>query len=283
MTSKTTSSGTLYIVATPIGNLADISQRALDTLRSVSIIAAEDTRHSKILLQHYRIQTPLLSLHEHNEAERAPELLQRLNSGASIAVIADAGTPVLSDPGFLLVRAAHEQGLKVSPIPGPSAITAALSAAGLPTDRFAFWGFLPSKKNQRRRLLQELAVISYTVVVFESAHRILATLADIDELISAQRELVLARELSKRFETFLSGTAAELLQHLITHTEQQRGEFVLLFAPIVQPPAEEELTQCLQILLTELPVKQAANLAAKLTGVKRNMAYEYALHLAQQK
>ena len=275
-------SGTLYVVATPIGNIADMSPRAQQTLAEVSLIVAEDTRHSKRLLQQFGIQTPMLSLHEHNEERRAPEILDRLQQGQDIALISDAGTPLLSDPGFVLVRAARKAGITISPVPGSSAVTAALSVSGLPTDKFVFAGFLPAKSAARRARLQELMTYACTVVVFESTHRIMEALQDISAELGAEQELVLARELSKRYETVLSGRAIDLLQQLEQDPDQQRGEFVLLFN--FEEPAQGDqsaLQHCLAVLLTELPLKQAVTLAAKITGESRNDAYAMALEMKE--
>lgn len=277
-------SGTLYVVATPIGNLGDITVRALETLRSVDWIAAEDTRHSKSLLQHFGIDKPLLSLHEHNERKRVAEIIQRLQAGDNIALISDAGTPLLSDPGYVLVNQARAAGLPVTPVPGASAITAALSAAGLPTDRFLFAGFTPAKSQARRETLRELVACTCTVVLFESSHRIVDLLTDLGDVLNdagdGERPVVIARELTKRFETFLAGSARELLSRLQNDPDQQRGEFVVLLQGAPQKETDDDaLKVCLAVLLEELPVKQAANLAAKLTGAKRNAAYQMALQM----
>lgn len=274
------SPGTLYVVATPIGNLADIGARAVDVLRSVSLIAAEDTRHSRPLLQHFGISTPLMSLHEHNEDRRVPELLSRLRQGETVALISDAGTPLLSDPGFVLVRAAREGGIAVSPVPGPSAITAALSAAGLPTDSFLFAGFLPPRGKARRERLRELKEAGCTAVVFESTHRILDALHDIVAELGPEQPLVVARELTKRFETFLRGGAGAVLRQLEEDANQRRGEFVIMLG--FDKPASDDkpaLGHCLEVLLEELPVKQAAALAARISGASRNEAYQAALKI----
>ena len=276
--------GILYVVATPIGNLDDISARALATLEQVALIAAEDTRHSKNLLNHFGVKAQLISLHEHNENKRYPEILERLQQGENVALISDAGTPLLNDPGFVLVRAAREAGITVSPIPGPSAITAALSAAGLPTDTFVFAGFLPAKSKSRRQRLSELQAFGCTVVVFESTHRILGALQDIIAELGANQVVVLARELTKRFETFLFGTAETVLQQLEQDSDQRRGEFVLLLSfEKNEQDNKPELRHCLEVLLKELPVKQAAALAAKLQGGSKNEAYELALEINDNK
>ncbi|HEY3487892.1 MAG TPA: 16S rRNA (cytidine(1402)-2'-O)-methyltransferase [Gammaproteobacteria bacterium] len=276
--------GSLYIVATPIGNLEDISQRALTILREVQLIVAEDTRHSQRLLQHYGIQIELQSLHDHNERQRVPAVIERLLAGDNVALISDAGTPLLSDPGYLLVRAACDNNIKVSPVPGPSAVTAALSAAGFPLQRFTFIGFLPPKQGARRAALQDLQHESGVVVLFESTHRILELLQDICAVIGIERPLVLARELTKLHENFLRGNAQELLARLQTDADQCRGEFVVLLAPAGERPdtAEVSAERSLRILLTELPLNQAVRLAAEISGAKRNRLYELALHINQE-
>jgi 16S rRNA (cytidine1402-2'-O)-methyltransferase len=276
--------GILYIVATPIGNLEDISQRALSVLREASLILAEDTRHSRRLLQHYGIEAQLQSLHDHNERQRAPAVLERLLAGDSVALISDAGTPLLSDPGYVLVKAAIEQGIVVSPVPGPSAITAALSAAGLPVQRFVFAGFPPPKQGARRSALEELGHESGAVVLFESTHRILELLEDICAVLGPARELVLARELTKLHETFLRGAAGEILSRLQNDPDQRRGEFVVLLAPGAAPvePGEVAAEKCLRFLLAELPLNQAVRLAAGITGLKRNRLYDLALKISHQ-
>lgn len=280
-------SGTLYVVATPIGNLGDITARALETLRFVDLVAAEDTRHSKSLLQHFGIDKPLISLHEHNERQRVAEIVQRLQAGNNVALISDAGTPLLSDPGYVLVSQVRAAGLPVSPVPGVSAIIAALSAAGLPTDRFLFAGFTPAKSQARREMLRELVVQKCTVVLFESSHRIIDLLEDLSAVLAetpgdGERRVVIAREITKRFETFLSGTTGELLSVLQNDPDQQRGEFVVLLQGAPHKGADDDaLKACLAVLLEELPVKQASNLAARLTGAKRNAAYQMALEMSQ--
>lgn len=275
--------GQLYIVATPIGNLKDISLRALETLKMVDLIAAEDTRHSKTLLLHYRITTPLLSLHEHNEQQRGTELLTLLQQGRNVALISDAGTPLISDPGFHLVRAALEAGISVTPIPGACALIAALSAAGLPTDRFCFEGFLPAKPAARKQYLQPLAAEPRTLIFYEAPHRILATLSDMAAAFSAQRTATIARELTKTFETIRTGTLAELSAFLTADHHQQKGEFVILIhgQPLPEQQTRADSSRILKILLQELPVKQAAALAAEITGEKKNILYAKALALKQ--
>lgn len=266
----------LYVVATPIGNLEDISRRAVRILESVSLIAAEDTRHTGLLLQHLGFATPMTALHEHNEERELPALLQRLQAGDSIALVSDAGTPLLSDPGFRLVRAARRAGLPVWAVPGPSALTAALSVAGLPTDRFAFEGFLPARSSARRKCIEALADEPRTLVFFESSHRVQETLADLSELLGPQREAAVCRELTKRFETVLTGALEELLTRVSEDSDQRRGEFVLVIAGRADS-AEPELAPALRLartLLEYLPPSQAARAAAQVTGVSRRRIFE---------
>ena len=280
-----TDSGVLFVVATPIGNLQDISARALDVLRSVALIAAEDTRHSKKLLSHYGIGTPLLALHEHNERQVTDRLLQRLAAGEDIALVSDAGTPLISDPGFYLVRAARRQHLRVVPVPGPSALIAALSVAGLPSDRFMFEGFLPAKQAARRQRLQGLAEATATLVFYESSHRICDSLQDMADCLGGEREATLARELTKTFETVMHGSLDALIGQVAVDPNQQKGEFVVL---VQGAPARErfavdaESLHMLEVLLAELPLKQAAGLVAKMTGLSRNVLYEEGLKLKEK-
>jgi 16S rRNA (cytidine1402-2'-O)-methyltransferase len=273
--------GTLYVVATPIGHLGDLSARAVSVLGQVSRVLAEDTRNSRVLLQHYGIQTPLEALHEHNETARLPGLLARLHAGEDLALISDAGTPLLSDPGFPLVRAAREAGLTVTPIPGACALIAALSAASLPTDRFSFEGFLPAKSAARRAALEALRHDPRTLIWYEAPHRILDSLDDCAAVLGGERRAVLARELTKRHETFLGGTLAQIGAQLRTDPQQQRGEMVLLLAgaPAAAEADAAELERVLGVLLDELPAGQAASLAARLCAVPRKRAYAAALAL----
>ena len=277
-----TGSGVLYVVATPIGNLQDISARALDVLRSAELIAAEDTRHSRKLLAHYGIGTPLLAVHEHNEREVTDKLLRRLSGGENIALVADAGTPLISDPGFYLVRAARQQDLRVVPVPGPSALIAALSVAGLPSDRFLFEGFLPAKQAARRQRLQGLAAATATLVFYESSHRICDSLRDMADCLGGAREATVARELTKTFETVMHGNLDALIEQVAVDPNQQKGEFVVL---VQGAPAQDrsdvdaEALRMLAVLLAELPLKQAAGLVAKITGLSKNVLYEEGLKL----
>jgi 16S rRNA (cytidine1402-2'-O)-methyltransferase len=276
--------GVLYVVATPIGNLQDITARAIDTLGRVALVAAEDTRHSRKLLAHYGIGTPLLALHEHNEREQTQKLLARLAAGEDVALISDAGTPLISDPGFYLVRAARAAGLLVVAVPGASACIAALSIAGLPTDRFVFEGFLPSKQVARAKRLQALQDESRTLVFYESSHRIVACLADMVATLGGEREAVLARELTKTFETTRGGSLQELHDWLLEDDNQQRGEFVIMVhGRSGQPDSIDAADRhVLEVLLQELPLKQAAALAAKITGLPRNRLYDYGLELKKR-
>ena len=267
--------GTLFVVATPIGNLGDISPRALDTLRSVAGICAEDTRRSGQLLSHFGISTPLLALHEHNEDAIAARIVVRLQAGESLALVSDAGTPLVSDPGFRLVQAARAAGVKVSPVPGASALIAALSVAGLPSDRFAFEGFLPAKSNARRERLQALAAETRTLIFYESSHRIEDALADMVQVFGGQRRAVLARELTKLFETVLDGTLAQLQARVEVDADQRKGEFVLLVHG-VEDDADARIIEGRRLyarLSQHLPPSTAAKLAAELSGAPRKALY----------
>lgn len=277
------SKGTLYVVATPIGNLGDITARAIETLSSVDVIAAEDTRHSAKLLRHFGIRTKMVAVHEHNERNQEAWLLEQLRDGKSIALISDAGTPLISDPGYPLVHAALAADIKVVPIPGPSAVVAALSVSGLPSDRFVFEGFLPPRGPARRAVLERLRSEPRSIIFYEAPHRIIESLQDMTEVFGAGREAAVARELTKRFETVRSQSLGELLAWLQRHEEQQQGEFVVLVhgATRTAESTEEsaEIGRVLGILLQELPVSQAAELAARITGAPKNQLYKRALSL----
>ncbi len=277
--------GRLAVVSTPIGNLGDLSTRARDELAAADLIAAEDTRRTGQLLATLGLSRPLLSLHEHNETERIPELIERLVRGARLALVSDAGTPLLSDPGFELVRQAAAAGVAVVAVPGPSAITAALSVAGLPTERFSFEGFLPARLAERRTRLASLATETRTLVFFEAPHRIVETLADCSTTFGSQRRAAVARELTKVFETVYRGTLAELAVLADEDPNFARGEITVVIEGA--PPSCEddaggrrELQRTLQVLLAELSPSKAAALAVKLTGAKRNDAYQLAQQLA---
>ena len=275
--------GKLYIVATPLGNLGDMSARAIEVLNSVDIIYAEDTRHSAPLLHHYGIKPPCHALHDHNERAVAGEVCERLAGGARLALISDAGTPLISDPGYVLVREAHAVGLTVSPIPGPSSVIAALSVSGLPTDRFIFEGFLPAKGHGRKQRLSELARETRTLVFFEGPHRFLDTLTDLVDVFGPDREATLARELTKMHETVRKSTLSQMLEWVRQDSNQQRGEIVLVVAGCarVSDESEAEAERVLKVLVTDLPIKQAAALAAKLTGASKNKLYDLALQWRQ--
>lgn len=266
--------GHLYIVATPIGHLGDLSPRAAAVLRGVDAILAEDTRTSAVLLQHLGLQRPLIALHEHNERERVDGLLRRLQAGESLALISDAGTPLISDPGYVLVRAARETGLPVLAVPGPCALIAALSIAGLPTDRFRFVGFLPARSGARRTALEALRGETDTWVCYESSHRISECLDDLVDVLGGERPATLARELTKRFEQSVQRPLAELRDWLAEDPQRQRGEFVLVIAgaPPAGPDAAET-DRLLKLLLTELPASRAARLAAEISGQPRKPLY----------
>jgi len=272
----TRQAGTLWVVATPIGNLDDLSPRARRTLADADLIAAEDTRHSAVLLHHGGIATRCVALHEHNEREVSAELVERLRAGANIALISDAGTPLISDPGFRFVRAAREAGIAVSPVPGACAAIAALSAAGLPSDRFVFEGFLPAKSAARRAHLQELRSETRTLIFYESSHRIVESLADLAAVFGADRRAVVARELTKMFETLLDGSLAELAARVAADPDQQRGELVVLVAGADADAAAARLVEgrrVFELLRGELPPGRAARLAAAISGAARNALY----------
>ncbi|HNL36135.1 MAG TPA: 16S rRNA (cytidine(1402)-2'-O)-methyltransferase, partial [Agitococcus sp.] len=271
---------------TPIGNLEDISARAIKVLSQVNRIAAEDTRHSSRLLQHLGINTPLVAVHDHNEAGRVQSLIEQLLAGDSIALISDAGTPLISDPGYRLVAAAHQANIQVVPVVGACAAIAALSAAGLPSDRFSFEGFLAAKTSQRQTQLKALANESRTLIFYEAPHRILECVQDMAAIFGADRRVVLARELTKTFETIKQCTLAELCVFVESDTNQQRGEIVLVVDGAPEDSglmAEKELDALLLKLLKYLPVKACAQLAAELTGHKKNALYDRALELQQMK
>ncbi len=273
--------GSLYVVATPIGNLDDISARALNILRSVSLIAAEDTRHSARLMQHFGIPTSLAACHEHNERDQGGRFLARLLAGDDVALISDAGTPLISDPGYHLVRQARAAGVAVVPVPGACALIAALSAAGLPSDRFIFEGFLPAKAAGRRARLEQVKEESRTLIFYEAPHRILECLQDMQAVFGDERPALLARELTKTFETLKGMPLAELAAWVAADSNQQRGECVVLVAGWQAPEGEEavssEAMRVLDLLLAEMPLKRASALAAEITGVRKNLLYQVAL------
>lgn len=270
----------IYVVATPIGNLGDISERAINTLAQADVIAAEDTRHTRRLLDAVGVDTPMISLHEHNEFDRAESLIERVKAGQTIALVSDAGTPLISDPGGILVQKARQRGVRVVTIPGPSAVIAALSISGLAVGRFVFDGFLPSKAKAREEQLEQYLEETRVVVFYESPHRIVDSLKSFQKVLP-ERQLVLARELTKTFETVLQGSPAELLDVMAEDANQTKGEFVVLLAGAPEATAEEgvsvEAQGWLRALLPLMPVKKAASVVAERTGAKKNELYQLAL------
>jgi 16S rRNA (cytidine1402-2'-O)-methyltransferase len=276
------SSGTLYVVATPIGNLGDLSPRAREVLAGVAVIAAEDTRHTRQLLQSCGVATPLTSLHEHNEAQKSGELIERLRAGESIALVSDAGTPLISDPGFDLVGAARAAGVNIVAVPGACALIAALSIAGLPTDRFAYEGFLPAKGGPRRQRLESLASESRTLVFYEAPHRLRELLADLASVFGGERRAVVSREITKRFETTYAGSLQSLQERAEQDPDMSRGELVVVVGGREGEPQgsiQLDPEQVLRTLLEDLSPSQAAKTAAKLTGAKRAELYEAAVRI----
>ncbi len=279
------STGILYIVATPIGNLQDITQRALETLTQVDLIAAEDTRHSGLLLSHYGIKKPFFALHDHNEQQKADLLVEKLKQGRHIALISDAGTPLISDPGFHLVRKCRQAEIKVVPLPGACAAITALCASGIASDRFCFEGFLPAKSKARRDKLQNLAKEDRTLIFYESTHRILETLADAETVFGAERYIVLAREITKTWETIRGDTVANLRQWLSEDPNRTKGEMVLIIEGYTTTDDEEtfssQAVKALELISKELPLKKAAAIVAELYGYKKNALYQFGLeHLS---
>ncbi len=280
MNSKT---GVLHVVATPIGNLGDLSPRARETLSQADLVLAEDTRRTGVLMRHFNLGTPLRSFHDHNERSQVPEVLRRLSAGENIALVSDAGTPLISDPGYSLVSEARRQGFTVSPVPGPCALAAALSASGLPVDRFVFEGFVPAKPGARQALLARVAGEERTVVLYESSHRILETLENMSAVLDSGRTVVIGREISKKFETFYQGDAVDVLGQLRAGTGHQHGEFVVMVEGAPPQDADETmLRRLLELLLQELPVKTASRIAAAWFGVGRNQVYALALDLGKE-
>jgi len=274
--------GTLFIVATPIGNLDDITFRAVEVLKSVDIVLAEDTRHSKKLLSHLDISKPIRAFHEHNEREKTKAIISEIYSGKSIALISDAGTPLISDPGYFLVAQAKKEGLKVVPIPGPTALITALSASGLASDSFTFLGFLPSKQTARIKLLIGLAGRTETIIFYESPKRVLATLTDMQTIFGDSREVCLAKELTKAFETIHTGSIPNLIEYLTIDQNHQKGEFVILISAtnkIDLAEAEIQLDSLLPILCAEMGTSKAAKIAAKITGIDKKKCYKRAMDL----
>lgn len=273
--------GILYIVATPIGNLQDITQRALDTFAQVDLIAAEDTRHSGLLLNHYGIKKPFFALHDHNEQQKADLLVEKLQQGTNIALISDAGTPLISDPGFHLVRKCRQAGLKVVPLPGACAAITALCASGIASDRFCFEGFLPAKSKARKDKLQNIAEEDRTLIFYESTHRILDTLEDIETVLGADRYMVLAREITKTWETISGDTVSNLRQWLAEEPNRTKGEMVLIIEGKTKAEDDDSFNpqaiKALTLIANELPLKKAAAIVAELYGYKKNALYQFGL------
>ena len=275
-------SGKLYIVATPIGNLGDITIRAVDILKSVDLVLAEDTRHSKKLFVHYEIETSLRAFHEHNEKDKTEVIINEIHTGKSVAVISDAGTPLISDPGYHLVTKAKKVGIEVVPIPGPSALITALSSSGLASNSFTFFGFLPSKPIARLKLLQTKIYLDETIIFYESPKRILSTLEDMLEVFGERREVCLAKELTKAFETILTDKLPNLIDYLTVDLSHQKGEFVILVSAadkIDLIESERQLDKLLPILCAEMGASKAAKLAAKITGIDKKHCYKIATAL----
>lgn len=270
----------LYVVATPIGNLADMVPRAVEVLQCADLVAAEDTRHSQRLFSHFDIDTPLVAYHDHSDDQRTAQILERLEQGQTVALISDAGTPLISDPGYRLVREARARGIRVVPVPGACAFVAALSAAGLPSDRFTFEGFLPARAGARARALEQLAGEARTMVFYEAPHRVADTLEAMAEAFGSEREAVIARELTKAFETFHMAPLAELAAWVRADRNQQRGEIVLMVRGAQKRKADEldsESERVMGLLLDELPPKRAAAVAAEITGVNKKVLYNWSL------
>ena len=274
--------GTLYVVATPIGNLKDMTARARDVLAAVDLIAAEDTRHTRQLLQAFGLQTPTFALHEHNEAHKADEMIRWLREGKAIALVSDAGTPLISDPGFNVVAAARTAGVPVVAIPGASAVIAALSVAGLPTDRFVFEGFLAAKSSARRERLLSLEQEARTLVFYEAPHRIAEVLADMSDAFGGERQASVSREITKRFETHYRGTLAQLAAKAAEDEAMRRGEIVIVVEGNkgANSASSIDTERLLRALLEELSPAQSAKIAAKITGEKRSAIYDRAMQLA---
>ena len=277
--------GELYLVATPIGDMTDIAPRALGILSTVDIVAVEDKRRSSRLFSHFGIKTPMISYHDHSEEKQVKKIIDELLCGKSVALISDAGTPLISDPGYKLVNAAKDKSIKVSPVPGPCALIAAISASGLPSDRFIFEGFLPSKSIPRITKIQNISADSRTIIFYEAPHRILETLIDMIKVIGPSRKIVLARELTKTYETFISGTLEGVLEIIEKDLNQQKGEIVIVLAGADYSEKKieaQDSKRILSVLLEELPLKQAVSLGSKITGVQKNIFYKLALDLKKK-
>ena len=278
-------SGVLYVIATPIGNLQDISDRAKQTLQEVDLILAEDTRHSRILLEHLQISTPMQSYHEFNELTAIPAVLALLQRGGKLALISDAGTPLLCDPGYPLIKTAHEHGIKLIPIPGPSALLTALSISGMATDKFIFEGFLSGKSAARKKHLKELTRETRTMVFYEAPHRILGFLEELQDIFGADRMVCVCRELTKKFETVYRDSCGKVLEILASDPMQQKGEFVVILRGGDKEHVQDlgSIGRIIEILIKHgIPVKQASSIAAEITGARKNELYKLALQLAEK-
>jgi len=277
--SSATITGILYVVATPIGNLEDMTNRAINTLKTVDAVLAEDTRHSLQLFNALGISKPLISMHAHNETDKCADIIHQLEQGKSLALISDAGTPLISDPGFVLVRAARQKGIRIVPIPGACALTTALCAAGVPCDNFVFVGFLPAKQQARQTRLQDIRNNLLTTIIYESTHRIIDCLDDIAVIYGDNYELVLAKEITKSFEHFMQATAADIKAWLLGEKGRTNGEFVIILPAEQQPENNLESERILHVLMSELPLKQAVKIAAQLSDMPKNDLYKKALEL----
>lgn len=267
--------GELFVVATPIGNLQDITLRALNVLKQVDVIAAEDTRHSGVLLQHYGINTRTISLHDYNETKKSESILRELHQGKNVALVSDAGTPLISDPGYHLIRIVKENGFKIVPVPGACAAISALSVSGLPTNKFIFEGFLPAKEKQRVECLQNLSQEKRTMIFYESSHRIMDTIKNMQEIFGVRRYVVIAKELTKTFETIFGGAISEVYAWLAKQRERQKGEFVILVRGAEEVQAiDQEVTRIFDLLVENMSHKQAVILTSKITGINKNRLYK---------
>ena len=274
--------GTLFIVATPIGNLDDITFRAVETLKVVDLVLAEDTRHSQKVLNHFNIKTPISAFHDYNEREKCNSVIDKLKQGDSIALISDAGTPLISDPGYVLVSVAKKNSVNVVPVPGPSALIAALSASGIPSDSFSFFGFLPSKQNARIKTLKMFASRPETIIVYESPKRISNTLADMLVVFGKDREVCLAKEITKTFETILTTNIPSLIDYISSDPSHQKGEFVILISSTAKKGKlefDQQLDKLLPVLCSEMGPSKAAKLATKITGIDKKYCYQRAIEL----
>lgn len=277
-----TENGTLFVVATPIGNRSDITLRALEILKTVGVILAEDTRHSLQLLNAYGIKKPIKSLHEHNEKDKAAEIITKLKQGENFALLSDAGTPLISDPGYILVNTAKQEGVQVVPIPGACAFITALQAAGVACDALSFFGFLPAKSAARIKRLEEIIALSHSLIFYESTHRISACIEDICKVFGSNTQIVIAKELTKTYEKIIRAQASDVIEWLQAEPQNSKGEFVIIIPPRAVKLESNYDLSTLKVLLAELPLKQAVKLAAKIMGKPKNELYQIALHLNEE-